>query len=173
MCFFRGGGAFCIKGKKTTHPWEAKHFHKYIKYHFWSKSKVRCRVYYLNKNNLRNALNTNKSISGQHSKINMKTLIYILFVAAKIINLLANVTVSQKYYFLILMLWLTRENDLLGMENSTAAAWYPSHPTARVLNNNLENSFHKKNKTTVHPASHSGKHEFGLAWTLVMIARHL
>lgn len=42
------------------------------------RAKVRRRVYYLNKNNLHNALNTNKSISGQHCKINMKTLIYIV-----------------------------------------------------------------------------------------------
>lgn len=111
--FFLGGGkVFASRERKKYITWEEKHFHKYNKYHFWSKSKVRCRVFYLNKNNLHNnALNINKSISGQRSKININTLIYILFLAAKVINLLANVTVSQKSYFLSLVLWLTWEKD--------------------------------------------------------------
>lgn len=37
----------------------------------------------------------------------MNILIYILFLAAKVINLLANVTASQKFCFLGLVLGLT------------------------------------------------------------------
>lgn len=120
---------FFIKGKKTIHIWEGKHFHKYNKYLFWSKTKVRCRVFYLNKNNVQNnALNINKSISGQHSKINMNTLIYTFFLAAKGIKLLANVTASQKSCFLGLLLCFTWEKDSMGLENSTTAVQYSPQP---------------------------------------------
>lgn len=88
---------FCIKGKKAIHMLEGKHFHKYNKYLFQSKSKVQCRDSNFKKNNLKNnLLNINKSTSGQHSKINMNTLVYIQFLAANVLNLLANVTASQK-----------------------------------------------------------------------------
>lgn len=129
--FFFRGTRFLHQGKEKKYiTREGKHFHKYNKYHFWSKSKVRCRVLYSNKNNLHNnALNINKSISGQRSKINMNTLIYILFLAAKVINLLANVTVSQKSYFLSLVLWLTWEKDWLSLENGTTAVCYSPRPT--------------------------------------------
>lgn len=163
--------------------WEGIHFHKYNKYLFWSKSKVRHRIFYLNKNNQQNnALNINKSISGQHSKINMNTLIYILFLAAKIINSLANVTASQKSCSWGLVLCLTWEKDSMGLENGTTAVRYSPQPIyvkqglartcfQHVLNTDLENSFHKKSKIRFHPVSHADKYEFGLAWTLMILMR--
>lgn len=76
---------------------QGKHVHNCNKYLLQSKTKVQCRDSYFNKNNLQNnVLNINKSTSGQHSKINMNTLVYISFLAANVINLLANVTASQK-----------------------------------------------------------------------------
>lgn len=40
-----------------------------------------------------------------------------------------------------------------------------------VSNTDLENSFHRKNKIRIHPVSHGDKYEFGLAWTLMILAR--
>lgn len=170
--------------------WEGKHFHKYNKYLFWSKSKVRCRVFYLNKNNLQNnALNINKSISGQHSKINMNTLIYVLFLAAKVINLLANATASQKSCILGLVLCLTWERFIgSGKWHYSCMGFSSAHLCQTgfgqdlfsicVLNTDLENSFHKKKNKNNKKKKKSGSTqflmltgEFGLAWTLMILVR--
>lgn len=164
--------------------WEGKHFHKYNKYQFWSKSKVQYWVFHLNKNNLQdNALNINKSISGQHSKINMNTMIYILFLAATVINLLANVTASQKSCFLGLVLCLTWKKGSLGkmvlqlygivpIPSMSNRVW-PGH----VFNMCFEHWFReqlwvlqKKKTKHQHPPSFS-IWQFGLSWTLKILVR--
>lgn len=143
---------------------------------------MRCRISPFKNNLQHNALNINKSISGQHSKINMNILIYILFLAAKVINLLANVTASQKSCFSSLVLGLTWEKDYLGLENGTSAVQCSPQPTfvKRVCPECVfsifwtgvwRTPFTKRNKIRIYSVSDVDKCEFGLSWTLRIMGR--
>lgn len=81
----------------------------------------------------------------------MNRLIYILFLAAKVINLLANVTASEKSRFLGLVLGLTLIGS--GKWHFSCTVFSPAHLHQKglprmcfqyFLNSGLENTFHKK-----------------------------
>lgn len=143
---------------------------------------MQCRISPFKNNLQHNALNINKSISGQHSKINMNILIYILFLAAKGINLLANVTASQKSCFLGLVLGLTWEKDELGLQNGTSAVQCspqltytkrvcPEHVFSIFWTVVWRIPFTKRNKIRIYSVSNVDKYEFGSSWTLRITGR--
>lgn len=112
----------------------------------------------------------------------MNILIYILFLAAKVINLLANVTASQKSCFLGLVLGLTWEKNELGLETGTSAVQCSPQPTyvKRVCPGCVfsifwtviwRTPFTKRNKIRIHSVSNADKYEFGLSWTLRIMGR--
>lgn len=112
----------------------------------------------------------------------MNILIYILFLAAKVINLLANVTASQKSCFLGLVLGLTWEKNELGLETGTSAVQCSPQPTyvKRVCPGCVfsifwtviwRTPFTKRNKIRIHSVSNADKYEFGLSWTLWIMGR--
>lgn len=112
----------------------------------------------------------------------MNILIYILFLAAKGINLLANVTASQKSCFLGLVLGLTWEKDELGLENGTSAVQCspqltytkrvcPEHVFSIFWTVVWRIPFTKRNKIRIYSVSNVDKYEFGSSWTLRIMGR--